>query len=71
VSSDALKVVRLGAETDAASLAANLYHALRTLDEAGVDLILARTFVDHSGLTVAIHDRLRRAAAGRTVQVDT
>ena len=66
---DALQVVRLGAETDVASLAANLYNALRVLDEAGVDLILARTFVDHSGLTVAIHDRLRRAAAGRMVQV--
>jgi L-threonylcarbamoyladenylate synthase len=70
-SSDALTVVRLGAETDAASLAANLYDALRGLDEAGVDLILARTFGDRSGLTVAIHDRLRRAAAGRVVQVDT
>ena len=70
-SNDALNVVRLGAERNVASLAANLYNALRVLDEAGVDLILARTFVDHSGLTVAIHDRLRRAAAGRTVQVDT
>jgi len=70
-SNHALKVVRLGPETDAASLAANLYNALRVLDEWGVDLILARTFVDHSGLIVAIHDRLRRAAAGRMVQVDT
>jgi L-threonylcarbamoyladenylate synthase len=69
-SNDALQVARLGAERDAASLAANLYNALRVLDETGVDLILARTFVDHSGLTVAIHDRLRRAAAGRVVQVD-
>jgi L-threonylcarbamoyladenylate synthase len=70
-STHALKVVRLGPETDAASLAANLYNALRVLDEWGVDLILARTFVDHSGLTIAIHDRLRRAAAGRMVRVDT
>jgi L-threonylcarbamoyladenylate synthase len=70
VSHDALQVVRLGPGHNIAALAANLYNALRTLDAAGVDLILARTFVDQSGLTVAIHDRLRRAAAGRTVQVD-
>ena len=69
-SHDALRVIRLGPERNVAALAANLYNALRTLDAAGVDLILARTFADQSGLTVAIHDRLRRAAAGRIVQVD-
>jgi L-threonylcarbamoyladenylate synthase len=68
--SHALRVIRLGPERDVAALAANLYNALRTLDAAGVDLILARTFKDQSGLSVAIHDRLRRAAAGRVVQVD-
>lgn len=61
-------IVRIGPELDAGALAANLYNALRTLD-AAVDVILARTFPDQSGLTVAIHDRLRRAAAGRVVQV--
>jgi L-threonylcarbamoyladenylate synthase len=69
-SHEALRVIRLGAERDVAALAANLYTALRTLDAAGVDLILARTFANQSGLTVAIHDRLRRAAAGRVVRVD-
>jgi len=36
---------------------------------SGVDVILARTFPDQPGLTAAIHDRLRRAAAGRIVRV--
>jgi L-threonylcarbamoyladenylate synthase len=67
---DAPRVIRLGPERDVAALAANLYNALRTLDASGVDLILARTFANQPGLTVAIHDRLRRAAAGRIVRVD-
>jgi voltage-gated potassium channel Kch len=60
--SAAVLIVRIGPESEPSTLAANLYSALRTLDAAGVDLILARTFVDQFGLTVAIHDRLRRAA---------
>jgi L-threonylcarbamoyladenylate synthase len=64
-----LHVIRLGPERDAEALAANLYNALRSLDAVGVDLILARTFAGQSGLAVAIHDRLRRAAAGRMVRV--
>ncbi len=69
--SDTLRVARLGRQGDHAAVAANLYNALRTLDDARVDLILGRTFADESGLAVAIHDRLRRAAAGRIVRVDT
>jgi L-threonylcarbamoyladenylate synthase len=64
-----LRVVRLGRERDPTALAANLYHALRALDAEGVDVILARTFADESGLAAAIHDRLRRAAAGRIIRV--
>ena len=60
-------LVRIGSEHDPAALAANLYNALRTLDTARVDLILSRTFADQSGLMTAIHDRLRRAAAGRII----
>jgi L-threonylcarbamoyladenylate synthase len=67
---DALHIVRLGPEEDTALLAANLYSALRTLDAAAVDMIFARTFREESGLTTAIHDRLRRAAAGRIVHLD-
>ncbi|MEM1061159.1 MAG: Sua5 family C-terminal domain-containing protein, partial [Planctomycetota bacterium] len=40
----------------------NLFAALRRLDAAGVDLILAEAAPD-SGLGVAINDRLRRASA--------
>lgn len=65
----AVRVVRLGRERDHESLAANLYNALRVLDAEGVDVILARTLADGSGLVAAIHDRLRRAAAGRIIRV--
>ena len=65
----AIRIVRLGREHDHESLAVNLYNALRTLDAEGVDVILARTFADESGLAIAIHDRLRRAAAGRIIPV--
>jgi L-threonylcarbamoyladenylate synthase len=68
--SDSLHIARLGREGDHAALAANLYHSLRSLDEKQVDLILTRTFADDSGLASAIHDRLRRAAAGRIVRID-
>ena len=64
-----IRIVRLGGERDHETLAANLYNALRTLDAEGVDVILARTFADESGLAAAIHDRLRRAAAGRIVRI--
>jgi L-threonylcarbamoyladenylate synthase len=46
-----------------ATAAANLFAALRRLDAAGVDLILAEP-CSESGLGHAIMDRLRRAAAG-------
>ena len=66
---EGVRLVRIGSEHDPAALAANLYNALRTLDTEQVDVILTRTFADQSGLMVAIHDRLRRAAAGRIVRV--
>lgn len=67
--SDAIRIVHLGGADDSADIAAHLYSALRALDADGVDLILARSFRHESGLGVAIHDRLRRAAAGRVVLV--
>jgi sirohydrochlorin ferrochelatase len=45
-----------------------LYGALRELDAAGVELILARQFPSDAGLGRAVRDRLRRAAAGRIVR---
>src|SRR5687767_11152363 len=65
-----VRVARLGSERNHKVIAANLYNTLRSLDAEGVDVILARTFADESGLTVAIHDRLRRAAAGRIIRVE-
>jgi L-threonylcarbamoyladenylate synthase len=67
----ALRIGRLGPERDHPLLAANLYNTLRSLDAEGVDVIFARTFADESGLALAIHDRLRRAAAGRIVRVQS
>ena len=69
ISADAVRLIRIGPERKVEALAANLYNALRTLDTSGVDAIFARAFPDEAGLTVAIHDRLRRAAAGRIVRV--
>ena len=64
-----LRIARLGPERDHNRLAANLYNTLRGLDAERVEVILARTFADESGLALAIHDRLRRAAAGRIIRV--
>jgi L-threonylcarbamoyladenylate synthase len=65
-----LDVIRpaLGAAGDAAAVATRLYAALRELDAAGVDEILARALPVSGGLGDAIADRLRRAAAGRVVR---
>ena len=51
----------LGSQADAESVARRLFDAMRTLDDAGVELILARDFAPQ-GLGLAIRDRLRRAA---------
>lgn len=47
---------------DLREAAANFFAALRTLDAAGLDLIVAELFPEH-GLGRALNDRLRRAAA--------
>lgn len=47
---------------DLREAAANLFAAIRCLDQAGLDLIIATTPPPH-GLGLAIQDRLRRAAA--------
>jgi len=60
----------LASEDNAEATAARLYAALRELDTAGVDVILARDIVNHLGLWRAVRDRLHRAAA-RVVVVGT
>ena len=51
--------------TDPVEAARYLFGALRELDEAGLDVIVAETFPSEEGLGYAINDRLRRAAARR------
>jgi len=55
-------------DDDAAEMAARLYAALRGFDAAGVDEILAALPASTGGLSQAVADRLRRAAAGRIVR---
>jgi L-threonylcarbamoyladenylate synthase len=57
----------LGRAADVETIAARLYAVLRELDAAGVDEILGRAVQGGGGLSRAIADRLRRAAAGRVV----
>ncbi len=52
-----------------ARIAAALFATLRALEEAGVNVILCRSFRP-VGLGLAVQDRLRRAAGGRIIQVD-
>ena len=59
------QVVRVGPLDRPDIVATRLYAALRELDAAGVDMILARQFPADAGLGGAVRDRLRRAAAGR------
>ena len=65
IADDRLTIRELGPRLP--DVARSLYAALRDLDSAGVDLIVARAFSQADGLGVAIADRLRRAAAGRVV----
>ena len=55
------QVVLLSPRGDLGEAAQRLFGALRTLDAAGLDLILAEPVPDH-GLGRAINDRLRRAS---------
>jgi L-threonylcarbamoyladenylate synthase len=52
----------LSHKQDLREAAANLYGAMRRLDEAGLDLIAAEAMPE-TGLGVAIMERLRKAAA--------
>ena len=52
----------LSATSDLREAAANLYGAMRRLDEAGLDLIVAEELPE-SGIGAAIMERLRKAAA--------
>ena len=47
-------------------IATRLFAGLRTLEEAGMDVILCRSFAEE-GLGLAIRDRLRKAAGGKVI----
>jgi L-threonylcarbamoyladenylate synthase len=53
----------LGNENDPPAVASRLYAALREGDELGVDVILVRNITTDHPLSMAIQDRLRRAAS--------
>ncbi len=56
-------VAELGSGRDASQVAVRLYAALRELDAAKLDVILAPDLPEREGLWQALRDRLRRAAA--------
>ena len=56
------KIEILSAKSDMREAAANLYGAMRRLDEAGLDLIVAEE-IPETGIGAAIMERLRKAAA--------
>jgi len=49
-------------------VAGELFAGLRALEEAGVQVILSRSFDEH-GLGLAIRDRLLKAAGGKVIMV--
>jgi L-threonylcarbamoyladenylate synthase len=55
-------VIELSPEGNLDEAARNVFAAMRSLEQSGVDVILADTFPE-SGLGIAINDRLRRAMA--------
>lgn len=61
-----IRIERLGSNAEDAAL--RLFAALRSLDNEGVDLILARAPAKQ-GLGLAVRDRLLRAASGSLVEV--
>ncbi len=61
-----IEIVQIGPRSDLAEIGRRLFQAMRALDAAGVDIILAHS-LERSGLGAAIWDRLLRAAEGRVI----
>lgn len=62
-----LLLASLGSQKDPAQIARHLFAAMRSLEQAGVDQILART-LPKEGVGLAVWDRLLRATEGRVVR---
>lgn len=58
----------LGSLSQPERIASRLFAGLRTLEEAGVEVILSRSF-DETGIGLAISDRLLKAAAGQVIDL--
>lgn len=63
-----ITVAPLGAVDDLAQIAQMLFAQMRSLERAGVDLILTHTFAQ-GGLGLALQDRLIRATEGKVIEV--
>jgi translation factor SUA5 len=61
-----VRIVQLGPAANPEVVAQRLFAALRAIEQTGVDLILARD-PGQEGLSLAIRDRLVRAAEGRII----
>lgn len=57
-----LEIISLGSLNNLAEIGRNLFAGMRTLEQAGVEIILTTDFGEE-GLGLAIRDRLRRAAS--------
>ncbi len=57
-----LEIISLGSFKNLQEVGRNLFAGMRTLEQAGVEIILATDFGEH-GLGLAIRDRLKRAAS--------
>lgn len=61
-------IYTLGSIQTPEQIAVHLYAGLRTLEDAGVQVILCRSFEEH-GLGLAIRDRLLKATGGKIIRV--
>jgi L-threonylcarbamoyladenylate synthase len=64
------RIYTVGSITMPEQVASHLFAGLRTLEEAGVQVILSRSFA-HEGLGLAIGDRLLKAAGGKTLSFNS
>ncbi|MBU3132788.1 threonylcarbamoyl-AMP synthase [Clostridium gasigenes] len=62
------KIISLGSEFILADIAKNIFEALRSCDDLGVDLILCEAF-EEKGVGVAIMNRLNKAAGFDIIEV--